>query len=88
MSDNDATRWIVHNVIAHPLLILCPLLGRWLHDRTAPPIDWTQARHGPPIATEMRFLKRERDALLAETLREQVLIDELRAAASDSGDAT
>lgn len=29
-------RWVVHNTIAHPLLILCPPLGRWLHDRTAP----------------------------------------------------
>lgn len=29
-------RWVVHNTIAHPLLILCPPLGRRLHDRTAP----------------------------------------------------
>lgn len=30
-------RWVVHNLVAHPLLVLCPPLGRWLHDRTAPP---------------------------------------------------
>lgn len=32
-------RWwrrVVHNVIAHPLLVLCPPLGEWLHDRTIP----------------------------------------------------
>jgi hypothetical protein len=27
---------LVHNVIAHPLLVLCPPLGEWLHDRTDP----------------------------------------------------
>lgn len=26
----------LHNVVAHPLLVLCPPIGRWLHDRTAP----------------------------------------------------
>lgn len=26
----------VHNVVAHPLLVLCPPLGQWLHDRTEP----------------------------------------------------
>lgn len=34
---NRMRRWFsrfVHNVIAHPLLILCPPLGEWLHDRT------------------------------------------------------
>lgn len=30
-------RWIIHNVVAHPLLVICPPLGEWLHDRTAPP---------------------------------------------------
>lgn len=32
-------RWLssfVHNVVAHPLLVLCPPLGQWLHDRTEP----------------------------------------------------
>ena len=24
-----------HNVVAHPLLVLCPPLGRWLHERTS-----------------------------------------------------
>jgi hypothetical protein len=23
-----------HNVVAHPLLVLCPPVGEWLHDRT------------------------------------------------------
>lgn len=26
----------LHNVIAHPLLVLCPPLGEWLHERTQP----------------------------------------------------
>lgn len=29
-------RWFVHNVIAHPLLVLCPPIGRFLHDITQP----------------------------------------------------
>lgn len=29
-------RWWAHNLIAHPLLVLCPPVGAWLHDRTAP----------------------------------------------------
>lgn len=32
-------KWFVHNVIAHPLLVLCPPLGRRLHDRTGPDDD-------------------------------------------------
>lgn len=28
-------RWIVHNLIAHPLLVLCPPLGELLHRWTA-----------------------------------------------------
>lgn len=31
--------WWVHNLIAHPLLVLCPPAGEWLHDRTAPEGD-------------------------------------------------
>lgn len=27
-------KWWIHNLIAHPLLVLCPPLGEWLHDRT------------------------------------------------------
>lgn len=27
---------VVHNLLAHPLLILCPPLGEWLHERTEP----------------------------------------------------
>lgn len=30
----DTLKWWVHNLVAHPLLILCPPLGEWLHDRT------------------------------------------------------
>lgn len=26
----------LHNVIAHPLLVLWPRVGEWLHDRTEP----------------------------------------------------
>lgn len=26
----------LHNVIAHPLLVLWPRVGRWLHERTTP----------------------------------------------------
>ena len=29
-------REIVHNLVAHPLLVLAPPLGAWLHERTAP----------------------------------------------------
>lgn len=29
-------KWWTHNLVAHPLLVLCPPLGAWLHDRTAP----------------------------------------------------
>lgn len=33
---------VVHNVVAHPLLVLCPPLGARLHDATEPPapVDW------------------------------------------------
>lgn len=30
-------RWWLHNLVAHPLLVLWPRVGVWLHDRTAPP---------------------------------------------------
>lgn len=42
------------------------------------PICIARAQHGPPLATQIRFLTRERDAAIAETLRMQTLIDELR----------
>lgn len=29
----------MHNVVAHPLLVLCPRLGRWLHERTRPTVE-------------------------------------------------
>ena len=28
-------QWWIHNLVAHPLLVLCPPLGRWLHERTS-----------------------------------------------------
>jgi hypothetical protein len=33
-------RFVLHNVVVHPLLVLCPPLGDWLHDRTAPGDGW------------------------------------------------
>ena len=32
-------RFAIHNLIAHPLLVLCPPLGEWLHDKTIPGDD-------------------------------------------------
>ena len=29
-------RWYIHNVVAHPMLVLWPSMGRRLHDMTAP----------------------------------------------------
>lgn len=29
-------RYLVHNLVAHPLLVLAPPLGEWLHDLTIP----------------------------------------------------
>jgi hypothetical protein len=26
--------WWLHNLVAHPMLVLCPPLGEWLHDLT------------------------------------------------------
>ena len=34
-SERDAF-W--HNVVAHPLLVLWPRVGRWLHERTEPTV--------------------------------------------------
>jgi hypothetical protein len=36
MGERDAF-W--HNVVAHPLLVMWPRVGRWLHDRTEPTVD-------------------------------------------------
>lgn len=33
----ERLKWIIHNVVAHPLLVVCPPLGWRLHDATAPP---------------------------------------------------
>ena len=33
---NDRLRWWIHNVVAHPLLVLWPSVGERLHDATAP----------------------------------------------------
>jgi hypothetical protein len=32
----ERAKRFVHNVIAHPLLVLWPRAGEWLHDRTIP----------------------------------------------------
>lgn len=32
----ERPRWWVHNLVAHPLLVLCPPVGLWLHERTQP----------------------------------------------------
>lgn len=40
--DWPSSHRFVHNVLAHPLLVLCPPLGQRLHDQTAPPDDGTQ----------------------------------------------
>ena len=29
-------RYVVHNLVAHPLLVLWPRVGGWLHDRVSP----------------------------------------------------
>lgn len=34
----DEVDALPHNLIAHPLLVLCPLLGRYIHDRTSPTV--------------------------------------------------
>lgn len=37
---------ILHNLVAHPLLILCPPVGRWLHAHTEPVVPtWYARRH-------------------------------------------
>jgi hypothetical protein len=41
----DGTRdGFPHNAIAHPLLVLCPPLGRWLHAHTEPIVPTWRAR--------------------------------------------
>jgi hypothetical protein len=32
----SALKWWAHNLVAHPLLVLCPPIGRWLHAVTEP----------------------------------------------------
>lgn len=31
--------WVVHNCVAHPLLVVWPRVGEWLHDWTAARFD-------------------------------------------------
>lgn len=38
----ETPKWRAHNLVAHPLLIVWPRLGVWLHDRTAPTGSETQ----------------------------------------------
>lgn len=35
----DTGRWWLHHLVAHPLIVLCPPVGRRLHDATAPEGD-------------------------------------------------
>lgn len=37
------SRRVLHNIVAHPLLVIWPSLGEWLHDRTLP-IDPTEGK--------------------------------------------
>ena len=30
-------RWVLHNTVAHPLIVLCPPVGRRLHDWSIKP---------------------------------------------------
>lgn len=56
-------RWVVHNVVAHPLLVLCPPLGEWLHDRTLPDEDddpYPVWEHDPEPKSSA-YLRREAD---------------------------
>src|SRR4051812_14259555 len=36
---NARARAVVHHLVAHPLLVICPPLGRRLHDATAPSVQ-------------------------------------------------
>ena len=31
-------RWALHNLVAHPMLVLCPPIGEWLHEISEPAI--------------------------------------------------
>lgn len=33
-----------HNLLGHPLLVVCPPLGEWVHERTAPVVPTRYAR--------------------------------------------
>lgn len=46
---------IPHNLVAHPLLILCPPLGRWLHQRTEPTVPTIYALHRDRVDAWPRF---------------------------------
>ena len=59
-------RYFVHNVIAHPLLALCPPLGEWLHERTIPDVEpgvitveFTEAERRIAIDLLAKALERE-----------------------------
>jgi NTP pyrophosphatase (non-canonical NTP hydrolase) len=44
----DRLRWWVHNLVAHPLLVLWPRVGEWLHARTDPAVE--------PLLDELAWL--------------------------------
>lgn len=46
-----------HNLIGHPLLVVCPPLGRWVHRRTSPMV--------PTIAARLEARRRARRAAAA-----------------------
>ena len=41
---SERTKRAVHNVVAHPLLVIWPRVGEWLHERTVP--DMTERCEG------------------------------------------
>lgn len=39
MKTNNSWAWVVHNLVAHPLMVLWPKVGEWLHEFTASFMD-------------------------------------------------
>lgn len=55
-------QFIVHNLVAHPLLVLWPRVGEWLHAITAPADDLA------PISMVGRLLADEKPLRIVPTL--------------------
>lgn len=36
-----SVHFVLHNLVAHPLLVLCPPLGRWLHQHWNLDDEWS-----------------------------------------------